>query len=86
MRYLVMTHLPPEQVLERARQFFEEHTRLTVTERTGDAIRFSGRIGTATVRVDRHHGCTNVRASTDRGVGLDVTDLTKRFLYTLEHI
>ena len=49
-------------------------------------IRFAGDIGVAAIRVDREHGHTNVHAETDRVVGLDVTDITKRFLYTLEHV
>ena len=51
-----------------------------------DAIRLAGEIGAAEIRVDRHHGHTNVHATTDRVVGLDITDLTKRFLYTLGHV
>ena len=54
----------------------------TVQE-TSDSVTFRGAIGTATIRVGREHGHTTVKASTDRVVGLDVTDITKRFLYTL---
>lgn len=86
MRYQVITDVSPEDVLERARDFFAEHTRLHVDEESGDSITFSGEIGRATLRVDRKHGHTNVHAETDRVVGLDVTDVTKRFLYTLEHV
>ncbi len=86
MRYLVMTHVTPEDVLQRARDFYSAHTLLQVVEESADAIRFEGDIGTAAIRVDREHGHTNVHASTDRVVGLDVTDITKRFLYTLEHV
>jgi hypothetical protein len=86
MRYLVMTYVPPEEVIERAKTFFAENTRLGVAEERSDAIRFTGELGTASFRVDREHGHTNVHAETDRGVGLDVTDLTKRFLYSLGHI
>lgn len=86
MRYLVMTHVSPEDVLRRAKEFYAEHTRLRVAEESSDQIRFEGDIGVATIRVDRDHGHTNVRAVTDRQVGLDVTDITKRFLYTLEHV
>lgn len=86
MRYLVMTEVSPEQVLERAKAFFARHSRMRVTEESEDAVSFAGDIGTATFRVDREHGHTNVHATTDRGVGLDVTDLTKRFLYTLGHV
>ncbi|MFW6192950.1 MAG: hypothetical protein ACOC83_05650 [Gemmatimonadota bacterium] len=83
MRYHTMTDVPPEEVLERARSFFGEHTRMSVEEETGDEIAFAGEIGRARLRVDREHGRTNVHAETDRVVGLDVTDVTKRFLYTL---
>ena len=86
MRYHVMTEVAPEEVLERARAFFAEHSSVEVAEDGADRIRFSGEIGTARIRVDRHHGHTNVHAETDRVVGLDITDLTKRFLYTLGHV
>ncbi len=86
MRYLVMTDTSPEEVLERAKRFYAEHTRMEVEEETGDSLSFRGEIGRAVLRVDRKHGHTNVHAETDRVVGLDVTDVTKRFLYTLEHV
>jgi hypothetical protein len=86
MRYLVMTHVSPEEVLRRARDFYSAHTRLRVAGETDTSIRFEGGIGVAEIRADREHGHTNVHAETDRVVGLDVTDITKRFLYTLEHV
>jgi len=86
MRYLVMTHVSPGDVLERAKDFYAAHTRLQVAEETDASIRFEGDIGVAVIRTDREHGHTNVHAETDRVVGLDVTDITKRFLYTLEHV
>lgn len=86
MRYLTMTPVPPGEVLERAKRFFAEHTRMTPVEETRDSVTFQGEIGTARLRVDREHGHTNVHAETDRVVGLDVTDVTKRFLYTLGHV
>jgi len=86
MRYLVMTHVAPEEVLRRARDFYGEHTRLRVASEWPDGLRLEGDIGVATIRVDREHGHTNVHAETDRVAGLDVTDVTKRFLYTLEHV
>ena len=86
MRYLVMTHVAPEEVLRRARDFYSEHTRLRVTSESADALRLEGALGVATIKVDRKHGHTNVHAETDRVVGLDITDVTKRFLYTLEHV
>ena len=86
MRYLTMTEVSPEEVLERAKRFYAEQTRMRVEEETDDSVSFAGEIGRATLRVDRKHGHTNVHAETDRVVGLDVTDVTKRFLYTLEHV
>ena len=86
MRYLVMTHVSPEDVLERAREFYAAHTLLQIDNESADMIRFKGDIGVAAIRVDREHGHTNVHAETNRVVGLDVTDITKRFLYTLEHV
>lgn len=85
MRYQVITEVPPEEVLERAKAYFGEHTRLELTEETDDALSFSGEIGRASLRVGREHNHTTVHAETDRVVGLDVTDVTKRFLYTLKH-
>lgn len=86
MRYHVMTEVSPEDVLDRAREWFKANSRVEVEDVGHDAVRFSGEIGTAEIRVDRHHGHTNVHAATDRAVGLDITDLTKRFLYTLGHV
>jgi hypothetical protein len=86
MRYLVMTHVSPEEVIRRAREFFAAHTLLDIADESSEMIRFEGDIGVAAIRVDREHGHTNVHARTDRVVGLDVTDITKRFLYTLEHV
>ena len=86
MRYLVMTDVSPEDVLGRAREFFAAHTLLAVADESAETIRFEGDIGVAAIRVDRENGHTNVHAETDRVVGLDVTDITKRFLYTLGHV
>ena len=86
MQYLVITEVSPEDVLQRARDFFSEHSRLHVEETAADSLRFTGELGTADLRVDRHHGHTNVHVETDRVAGLDITDLSKRFLYTLGHI
>ena len=83
MRYIAITDVAPQEVLQRAKDFFGTHTRLEVGEETADSVTFRGKIGTAKIRVDREHGHTNVHATTDRVVGLDVTDITKRFLYTL---
>lgn len=86
MKYLVMTHLAPEDVVSRAKRFFADHARVGVREPEAGTISFSGDIGSVTIRLDREHGHTNVRVVTDRVAGLDITDLTKRFLYTLEHV
>lgn len=86
MKYLVMTEVAPEEVLERAKRFFADHARLAVREPESGALVLHGEIGTAEIRVDRAHGHTNVRVETDRVAGLDITDLTKRFLYTLGHV
>lgn len=83
MRYITITEVSPEDVLSRARTFFDEHSLLRVQEETDDSITFAGEIGMARFDVDRSGGYTNVRVETDRVVGLDVTDLAKRFLYTL---
>lgn len=83
MRYVTITDVPMSEVLERAKRFFEEHSRLQIREETGSSITFAGEIGLARFSVDREGGHTNVHVETDRVVGLDVTDLAKRFLYTL---
>jgi hypothetical protein len=85
MRYITLTDVSPEDVLSRAKRFFQEHSTLEVREETTDSVTFAGAIGLATFSVDRDGGYTNVHAETDRVVGLDVTDLAKRFLYTLRN-
>lgn len=86
MRYVTITDLSPEDVLDRAKSFFGEHSGLRVHEETDASITFAGEIGLARFAVDRAGGHTNVRVETDRVVGLDVTDLAKRFLYTLRNV
>jgi hypothetical protein len=86
MRYIAMTTVLPVEVLQRAKDFYGAHTRLKVGEETSDSVTFRGAIGAATIRVGREHGHTTIHASTDRVVGLDVTDITKRFLYTLSGV
>lgn len=85
MRYITLTEVSPEEVLSRAKRFFSEHSTLEVREESGDSVTFAGAIGLAKFSVDRDGGYTNVHAETDRVVGLDVTDLAKRFLYTLRN-
>jgi len=86
MRYVLKTTASPEDVLERAASFFAAHSRLAVEETTASSIAFAGPNGRTHIRAERHYDHTNVHAETDRVAGLDVTDLTKRFLYTLEHL
>lgn len=85
MRYVTITEVSPEDVLDRAKQFFAEHSSLRVREEDSSSVTFAGEIGLARFSVDRHGGHTNVHVETDRVVGLDVTDLSKRFLYTLRN-
>ena len=86
MKYELFTHLSPEEVLQRAEAYYQEHTGLEVLLRTDDRLEFSGAIGTATISAYREHGHTTVHVETDRGVGFDVTDQTLRFLYSLPHV
>lgn len=86
MQYHVMTEVSPEEVIERAKRFFAAHAHLGVREAEAGSIVFDGAIGAVELRIDRAHGHTNVRVRTDRVAGLDITDLTKRFLYTLGHV
>lgn len=85
MRYITITDVSPEDVLDRAKRFFDEHSTLRVREEDASSVTFVGEIGLARFAVDRDGGHTNVHAETDRVVGLDVTDLAKRFLYTLRN-
>lgn len=86
MRFQVSTHLSPEEVIEQAETFYREHTGLDVQARSDNRLEFSGAIGVAKITAHREHGHTVIEAETDRGVGLDVTDVTLRFLYTIPHI
>jgi len=85
MRYVTITEIPPEEVLDRAKRFFEQSSTMRVREETSTSVTFAGEIGLARFDVDRDGGHTNVRVETDRVVGLDVTDLAKRFLHTLRN-
>ncbi len=86
MKFEVATHLSPEDVIQRAEEYYREHTGLEVQERGNNRLEYSGAIGIAKIAAYREHGHTTVHAETDRGVGFDVTDLTLRFLYTIPHI
>ena len=83
MRYVTMTAIPPDEVLARARHFFAHNTLMEPVEEAEDRLVFEGSIGRAVLRAEREHGHTNVYVDTDRVVGLDVTDIARRFLYTL---
>jgi len=86
MRYVTITDVSPEDVLDRVKRFFQAHSRLRIQDETESTVTFTGEIGLARFAVDRDGGHTNVHVETDRVAGLDVTDLAKRFLYTLrEH-
>lgn len=86
MKFELLTHLSPEEVIRRAEAFYKERTGLEVEERADNRLELSGAIGVAKISAHREHGHTTVLAETDRGVGLDVTDQTLRFLYSLPHI
>ena len=86
MRFELMTHLAPEEVIQRAEAYYGEHTGLEVQEKIDNRIEYSGPMGLAVVSAYREHGHTTVHIETDRGVGFDVTDQSLRFLYTLPHI
>lgn len=83
MRFQVETELAPEEVIDRAEDFYRERTGMQIDERTSTGLALSGAIGVAKVSARRAHGRTTVLAETDRGVGFDVTDVTLRFLYTI---
>jgi hypothetical protein len=86
MDFEVSTHLSPEDVIERAEEFYREYTGLAIQERDADRLECSGVIGVAKIKAYREHGHTTVHVKTDRGVGFDVTDVTLRFLYTIPHV
>jgi hypothetical protein len=86
MKFEVATHLSPEDVLLQAEAYYAENTGLKITERTDSRIELAGSIGNAVIKAYRDHGHTTVYAETDRGVGLDVTDVTLRFLHAIPHI
>ena len=86
MTFQLFTHLTPEEVLERAEDYYREHTGLELQSRADDRIEYSGAIGIAKIAAFKEHGHTTVQVETDRGVGFDVTDQTLRFLYSLPHV
>lgn len=86
MDFEVATHLSPEEVIQKAEEFYGEHTGLDVQQRGPNRLEFAGAIGIAKINAYREHGHTTVHVETDRGVGFDVTDVTLRFLYTIPHV
>ncbi len=86
MKFQVATHLSPEEVIEKAEEFYRARTGMELQQRSDNRLEYSGAIGVASIAAHREHGHTTVHAETDRGVGFDVTDVTLRFLYTIPHI
>ncbi|MEN8144105.1 MAG: hypothetical protein ABFS14_04065 [Gemmatimonadota bacterium] len=85
MKYMVICDTDPADVLRQAKDFFAAHSRMTVADESAGAVHFTGD-GNAHIHAAREYSHTHVHAETDRVAGLDVTDLTKRFLYTLGHV
>lgn len=86
MQFQVRTEWPPQDVLGRAVGFYRQKGSLKETERSDHSVTFEGRIGRVTVRAHRHYSYTLVEVETDRGVGLDITDITLRFLHSIPHL
>lgn len=86
MDFEVATHLSPEDVIQKAEEFYREHTGLKIQERGENRLEYSGAIGIAKIKAYKEHGHTTVYVQTDRGVGFDVTDVTLRFLYSIPHV
>ena len=86
MKFELATHLSPEEVIQKAEEFYHENSGLELQGRGDNRLEFSGAIGLATVSAYRDHGHTAVHVETDRGVGFDVTDLSLRFLYSIPHV
>lgn len=86
MKFELATHLTPEEVIQKAEDYYKEHTGLELLQRGDNRLEFSGAIGIAVIAAYRDHGHTTVHAETNRGVGLDITDQTLRFLYTIPHV
>ena len=86
MKFELATHLSPEEVIQRAEQYYSAHTGLQVQEKGDNRLEYSGAIGIAKIAAYREHGHTTVHVETDRGVGFDVTDQTLRFLYSIPHV
>ncbi len=85
MKYIVICDTAPADVLRQAKEFFAANSRMVVASESDTAVHFVGD-GNAHIHAEREYSHTHVHAETDRVAGLDVTDLTKRFLYTLGHV
>lgn len=86
MKFELATHLSPEEVIQKAEDYYRENTGLEIQGRGDDRLEYSGAIGIAVISAYRDHGHTAVHVETDRGVGFDVTDVTLRFLYSIPHV
>jgi hypothetical protein len=86
MKFELATHLPPEEVIQRAEEYYRTNTGMQLQDRGDNRLEYSGAIGIAKVAAYREHGHTTVHVETDRGVGFDVTDTTLRFLYSIPHV
>jgi hypothetical protein len=86
MKFQLTTHLTPEDVIQKAEQYYGEHTGLDLQERGENRLKYTGAIGVAEFSAYCDHGHTTVQVETDRGVGFDVTDQALRFLYSIPHI
>jgi hypothetical protein len=87
MKYFHRAHLPPDDVLARATEFFGR--RLTPVEESARRRRFSGTIGQVTLSVQAEGGHYTLVTVESNQVGESEADkLAKRFLtelHTLEH-
>lgn len=86
MKFELATHLSPEEVIQRAEDYYRSNTGLEIQSKGDNRLEYSGVIGIAKVAAYREHGHTTVHVETDRGVGFDVTDVTLRFLYSIPHV
>ena len=86
MKFERATHLSPEEVIQRAEEYYRLNTGLKVQTKGDNRLEYSGAIGIARIAAYRDHGHTTVHVETDRGVGFDVTDQTLRFLYAIPHV
>ena len=86
MKFELATYLSPEEVIQKAEDYYRANTGLEIQWRGDNRLECSGAIGVALISAYRDHGHTAVHVETDRGVGFDVTDTTLRFLYSIPHV